>query len=105
MRKFAESVIKYRIFIIIFVVILTIFFSYSLKSIKIKSDILTYLTQDDPIVVLFNEVGEKFGGNSLAMVTFETDNVFNSRTPVQICNIYFKEQKLYLYREHLRQEK
>ena len=80
MRKFAELVIKHRVIIIVLVVVLTGFFGYQLKNLKINSDILTYLPQDDPLVVLFNEVGDKFGGSSLAMVALESDNVFNHKT-------------------------
>jgi predicted RND superfamily exporter protein len=80
MRKFAELVIKHRVIIIVLVVALTGFFGYQLKNLKINSDILTYLPQDDPLVVLFNEVGDKFGGSSLAMVALESDNVFNHKT-------------------------
>ncbi len=80
MRKFANLVIKYRVVIIVSVIALTGFLGYQLKNLKINSDILTYLPQDDPLVVLFNEVGDKFGGSSLAMVALETDNVFNHKT-------------------------
>ncbi|MCK4396912.1 MMPL family transporter [candidate division WOR-3 bacterium] len=80
MRKFAKLVIKYRVVIIVLGVVLTGFLGYQLKNLEINSDILTYLPQDDPLVVLFNEVGDKFGGSSLAMVALETDNVFTYKT-------------------------
>jgi len=80
MTKFTELVLRFRIPVIIITLVLTVFFSYSLKDLKINSDILSYMPQDDPIVILFNEVGDKFGGNSLAMVALETDDVFNYQT-------------------------
>ena len=80
MTKFAELVLRFRIPVIIITLLLTAFFGYSLKDLKINSDILSYLPQDDPLVTLFNEVGDKFGGNSLAMVALETKNVFNPGT-------------------------
>jgi len=64
MRKFAELVLKYRVPIIIGIVIITIFMAFQLTKLEINSDILEYLPQDNPNVVLFNEVGNKFGGNS-----------------------------------------
>ncbi|KQC03634.1 MAG: hypothetical protein APR54_02435 [Candidatus Cloacimonas sp. SDB] len=93
MRKFAELVLKYRIPIIIGTIIITIFMALQLGKLKINSDILEYLPQDDPNVVLFNEVGDKFGGNSLAMIALETDNVFNPNTlnRVNIITQKFKE--------------
>ena len=80
MRKFAELVLKYRVPIIIGTIIITVFMAFQLRKLEINSDILEYLPQDDPNVVLFNEVGDKFGGNSLAMVALETDDVFNPNT-------------------------
>ncbi|MCK4696501.1 MAG: hypothetical protein KAT74_12095, partial [Candidatus Cloacimonetes bacterium] len=80
MRKFAELVLKYRVPIITGTIIITVFMALQLRKLEINSDILKYLPQDDPNVVLFNEVGDKFGGNSLAMVALETDDVFNPNT-------------------------
>lgn len=80
MRKFAEWVIKFRIPIILVTIIIALFLSYHLKELTLNSHIISYLPQDDPVVMLFNEVGEKFGGNSLAMVALETDDVFNYDT-------------------------
>jgi predicted RND superfamily exporter protein len=80
MRKFAEMVLKYRIPIIIGTIIITVFMAFQLRKLEINSDILKYLSQEEPNIVLFNEVSKKFGGNSLAMVAFETDNVFKPET-------------------------
>jgi predicted RND superfamily exporter protein len=94
MRRFADLVIKYRAIIIVSALALTGFFGYQLKNLKINSDILTYLPQDDPLVVLFNDVGDKFGGSSLAMVALETDNVFNYQTLSRIDEITEKFKQM-----------
>ena len=93
MRKFAELVLKYRVPIIIGTVIITVFMAFQLRKLEINSDILEYLPQDDPNVVLFNEVGDKFGGNSLAMIALEKDDIFNPNTLNRINTITqkFKE--------------
>lgn len=93
MKKLAELVIKYRWVIIVATVILAGVMGYFLKDLKINSDILTYLDQDNPRVLLFNKVGDKYGGNALAMVALETDDVFNYRTLSRINEITqkFKE--------------
>jgi len=93
MRKFAEFVIKYRIGIIIGTVIITAFMAIQLRNLEINSDILSYLPQTDPHVIQFNEVGDKFGGNSLAMIALETDDVFNYNTinRINIISQKFKE--------------
>ncbi|MCK4385072.1 MAG: MMPL family transporter, partial [candidate division Zixibacteria bacterium] len=94
MKRFSEFVIRNRTKIILAVLILTIFFGYSLKKMKVNSDILSYLPQDDPVVILFNEVGDKFGGNSLAMVAFETEDVFNYQTLNRINEITEKFKRM-----------
>lgn len=93
MRKLAELVIKFRVPIIVLAVIFTGFFGYQLKNITINSDILSYLQQDDPLVMLFNEVGHKFGGNSLAMVALESDDAFSHTNLTRVNEItrQFKE--------------
>ncbi|MCD4663728.1 MAG: MMPL family transporter, partial [Bacteroidales bacterium] len=87
MKKFSDLVLKYRVVIIISTIAITLFMSYQITTLKINSDVLKYLPQDDPHVVLFNEVGDKFGGNSLAMVALETKDVFNSNTLKRINEI------------------
>ncbi|MEA1912597.1 MAG: MMPL family transporter [candidate division WOR-3 bacterium] len=87
MQKFANLVIKYRIIIIVSTVALTGLLGYQLKNLKIDTDIQRYLPQDDPEVILFNEVGDEFGGTTLAMVALETDNVFNYKTLKRIDKI------------------
>lgn len=80
MQRFSEFIIKWRLILIPLVVVLTFVFAYQLRNLKINSDILSYLPQDEPAVKLFNRVGEQFGGSSLAMVALETDDVFNAAT-------------------------
>jgi len=80
LQRFSEFIIKWRLILIPFVIVLTFVFAYQLRNLKINSDLLSYLPQDDPAVALFNKVGEQFGGSSLAMVALETDDVFNAAT-------------------------
>jgi len=80
MQKFSESVIKFRKLIIFVTILITLILGFFLKDLTINSDILSYLPQDDPKVVIFNEVGDKFGGSSLAMVALECEDAFNQST-------------------------
>ena len=95
MRKFAEWVVKYRVGIIVGTVIITAFMAIQLKNLEINSDILQHLPQSDPHVILFNEVGDKFGGNSLAIVALEADDVFSFNTinRINIITQKFKEMQ------------
>ena len=79
-HKFAKNIIKYRASIIIITVIFTAFFGVGLMRLGINSDILTYLKPDDPVVKLFNRVGDEYNGNFLVMVGIETDDVFSLKS-------------------------
>ncbi|MHB2150783.1 efflux RND transporter permease subunit [Calditrichota bacterium LG25] len=80
MERLAESVVKYRIPIIISVAFLTIFFGYQLKNLKVNSDLFSYLREDDPDVQLFNRIGKEYAGTSIAMVGIGADDVFTHKT-------------------------
>ncbi len=80
MKRFAELVLKYRAAVITITILLTLFFGYGLSRISVNSDILSYLKPDDPVVKLFNRIGEDYGGNTLAMVAVKSDDVFNYET-------------------------
>ena len=87
MKKLAELVLKYRVAIISVTLLLSIFFGYGLSKIKINSDMLSYLQPDDPVVKLFNRIGEDYGGNTLAMVAVKSDDVFSYKTLSLINNL------------------
>lgn len=87
MNRFAQGIIKYRVLIIITTILLTIFFGVGLTQIRINSDILTYLKPNDPVVKLFNRVGDDYSGNFLVMVGIETDDVFSLKSLELIKNL------------------
>ena len=76
MRKFAEGVVKLKWPIIIAVTVLTAFFGYQFKDIKINADIISSLPDDDPVALLYKNIGEEFGGNELGMIVLETNDIF-----------------------------
>ena len=78
MGKFAESVVKFKWIIIIAALALTIIFGYEIKNLKINSDVLSSLPDDDPAASLYKKVGTQFGGNDMGMIVLETDNVFKT---------------------------
>jgi len=94
MKKFANLILQYRFPLLAGIILLTVFFGYQLTKLKIDGDILNYLPQDDPVVVQFREIGEKFGGNSLAIIALETKDVFNPHTLARIDTITSKFQTL-----------
>lgn len=76
MNKLAEGIVKFKWPIIIAVAVLTAFFGYQLKDIKINADIISSLPDDDPVALLYKNIGKEFGGNELGMIVLETDDIF-----------------------------
>ena len=80
MKKFSELVIKYRKILIFITILITLALGYFIKDLKINADITSYLPKSDPVVKLFDYIGEQYGGNLLAMVALQTDDIFNKET-------------------------
>lgn len=79
-KNIVELILKNRLLVIIAALLITLIFGLQITKLKIEGDILKYLPEDDPTVVLFNRVGDEFGGNSLALIAIETDDVFTKET-------------------------
>lgn len=80
MKKFAEYVFKFRIVIVVTTVLITIVLGYFIKDLNINADITSYLPKTDPIVKLFDYIDEQYGGNLLAMIALEADDIFDRQT-------------------------
>lgn len=87
MGKLANSIIRYRKAVIVITLVLTVFFGYFIKDIKVNSDILSSLPKEDKTAILFNRIGKQYGGNDIAMIALETDNIFKKETLEQIRQI------------------
>lgn len=78
MEKLSRAILKFRQIIIGVFILLTLFLGYQIKDIKINSDVISSLPDDDPHASLLKQVGEKFGGNRIGMVILENDNIFTT---------------------------
>lgn len=79
MKKIAQLIVKLRWPIILVVAGLTTFFGYQLTGLKMDADIINSLPDDDSTAVLYTNIGNKYGGNTMGMVIVQTDNVFNTK--------------------------
>jgi len=66
MNKLAEFILKYKYFIVAVTTLLTLFFGYTLKDLKVNADLLSYLPENDSTSILFYEIGKNYGGNDKA---------------------------------------
>jgi len=78
MKRFSEAVLRFRLFIIVTVAAVTVFFAYGMTRLKINSDITSYLKPDDPVMVLFNRIGEEYGGNHMVFVAIRAKNIIST---------------------------
>ena len=79
MKKLAEGIIKLKWPIIIAVVVLTSFLGYQLKDIELDADVINSLPDDDITAVLYTDIGNKYGGNTMGMVIIQADNIFDTK--------------------------
>lgn len=80
MKKITEIILKLRILIVIIIFLLTVFFGFFIKNLKVNADFLSYLPKDDPTAILFNKVGETFGGNYMGVIAVSDTNIFTKET-------------------------
>jgi|GEM_PF-1086127 len=79
MKKITEIIFRFKITITIIVVIIFIISIFWLTRLESNNDMVSFLSQDDPDVILLNETGEKFGSNYMIMIAVETDDIFTHR--------------------------
>ena len=79
MRKLAELTVNYRWVIIILVILVTALLGSRIKDLKINSDIISSLPDDDPAASLYKDIGKKYGGNDMGMIVLETDDIFKTK--------------------------
>jgi hydrophobe/amphiphile efflux-3 (HAE3) family protein len=79
MATFSQFIIKLRIPVIIFTIIMTGISVYLLKF-DINADISSYLPKDDPSAKLYKYIGQQYAGSNIAIVALETDDIFNKQT-------------------------
>ena len=95
MKKIADFILKFKVLLILLVIILTIVAITGFKYIKIDSDFAHGFSPDDPDVQLFTYTGEKFGANYIAIVGLKGKNIlsYESLTRIKKLSDKFSEIK------------
>lgn len=76
MLKLADLAIRYRWAVIVGVVTVTAVLGWRATKVGLNADFSTYLSQNDPLVMQFNRIGEIFGGNSFGIALVTAEDVF-----------------------------
>jgi hypothetical protein len=76
MERMFKAVLKIKWVIIFLVFAITAFFAYQIPKIRINSDVVSSLPDNDPDAVLLKKIGAQFGGNRMGMIILESDSLF-----------------------------
>jgi hypothetical protein len=93
MKKFAEFVFKWRLTILIIIVIITAFFGYAMVTkLKVSTNFSELLPYNHPYIKLHNEFRKLFGGANLLVMMLKVNegDIFNTKTLSKIK--YIQEQ-------------
>ncbi|MEO0122829.1 MAG: MMPL family transporter [candidate division WOR-3 bacterium] len=80
MKRIASFIVNKQAIILFVITVLSFLFAFFLRKIVINSDLSSYLPKTDPAVKLLDYIGEKYRGNSLAIVIIKSDDVFKLET-------------------------
>ena len=89
MKKITNFVAKYAWPILIVTLIITILAGSQLQKLKIDDDITKYMPADDPDIIFYNEIVDKFGGSQseMAVISLEYEDLFRVENLKSVKNI------------------
>ncbi len=76
MNRYVVWLIRYRIPVLIGILIVTVGLGSLLPTLRADDDVMQFLPADDPDVELFQRVNERFGGLDVAIVGLLSDDLF-----------------------------
>lgn len=76
MQKITGYVLRFRKVIIISTIFITFVLGYFIKDLHINPDVFDSLPRDDKVAILFNKVGEEFGGNYYCIIGIQSEDIF-----------------------------
>ncbi len=87
MKKLVTKLIRHRVLVLIIIGVITLFFGFQLKNLKINSDIIKSLPKDDPAAVMYKKVGEKYKGSTLGIIIYNSKNLYSAVSIADIAKI------------------
>lgn len=78
LKGFSKWVIRKRRYVFIATAVLTLVFGAFIGNIRVNPDFTSYLPKSDPVIQLFDQIGEDYGGNLLALVALEAEDIFDT---------------------------
>jgi len=94
LKGFAKFIARHRTPVIIAVVLLTIFFGYFAKNVKISSNLINLAPENQKELLTLNRVLKKFGSSTFVMISVKSDDAYSLSTLTKIKNISDEIKKL-----------
>lgn len=76
MKTISDYVLRFRKVIIISTIFITFVLGYFIKDLYINPDVFDSLPRDDKVAILFNKVGEEYGGNYYCIIGIQSEDIF-----------------------------
>ena len=77
MKKFGAFILKYKILFLILIIALTFLSLRYLPKLQLDDDESTWFSDDDPVIVTYNELEDTFVGSEFVVVAYESDSFFS----------------------------
>ncbi len=94
MKKFTNWIIEHSKFTITSIVVLTLFFAYSIKNIKVDPDITSSLPKKIPAKLLYDKMNKIFPSRDFVLLAYGTDNIFSPNALREIFNLTSHLEKM-----------
>lgn len=76
MERLARLLIRFRVAVLVTVAAITVALGAMIPRLTADDDVMKFLPQEHPQLVLFNKVNERFGGLDVAILGLESENLF-----------------------------
>lgn len=76
LEKYPDFLLKFKWLIFSLIIFITVIFASFIPWLRVNPDVMSYLPDDDPEAVFFDELGMKFSGNQTGVIALKAENIF-----------------------------
>lgn len=93
-KRFAHFIVRHKILIIISVIIITVFFGYFAKNVKVSSNLISLAPENHKELLALERTLNKFGSSTFIMISVKSDDAYSLSTLTKIKKISDELKKL-----------
>lgn len=93
-KQFAHFIVRHKILIIISVIIITVFFGYFAKNVKVSSNLISLAPENHKELLALEKTLNKFGSSTFIMISVKSDDAYSLSTLTKIKKISDELKKL-----------